>query len=184
MEAHTRRTTYVRDPRARTTGTRQPWTPRTESLISALLSDTRRRREEREPPLWISGEQTMHQFLGKINGGEDFALIALTRANCATVSIIINNNNNRSNVVCSNGLRIVLFFYWPREKGGEEGGKNKYIHKTLSAPIRTKYNAIYTYIYWEKRINVASEIVPLCKHISIRYRALTLSVYISFSVRF
>lgn len=95
----------------------------------------------------------MHQFLGKINGGEDFALIALTRANCATVSIIINNNNNRSNVVCSNGLRIVLFFYWPREKGGEEGGKNKYIHKTLSASIRTKYNATYTYIhiYIERR---------------------------------
>lgn len=50
-------------------------------------------------------------------------------------------------------LRIVLFFYWPREKGGEKGGKNKYIHKTLSSPIRTKYNATYTYIhiYIERR---------------------------------
>lgn len=85
------------------------------------------------------------------------------------------------------------FFTGRARRGGEEGGKKEkntramnniyiYIYKTLSAPIRTKYNATCTYI--EKRINVVGEIVPLCKHISIRYRALTLSVYISFSVRF
>lgn len=74
----------------------------------------------------------------------------------------INRNNKNGK---KRGLIPIVLFFSTGKEGGEGGRKKKKKKSTHHYRLLFVQNTTPT-----ERINVVSEIVPLCKHISIRYR--------------
>lgn len=152
----------ARLPRARTTGTRQPYKRLERNRWFPLCQWYAASEEKNER----TNERTLNlgwtdDAISKMNGGEEgFAY----RANgCATVSIILLTGIIRMarNVAWSQSCYSFLL----ARRGGREGGRRKKKKSTHHYRLLFVQNTTPT-----ERINVVSEIVPLCKHISIRYR--------------
>lgn len=137
--------------------------PRTESLISALPVIRGVRREERTNER-TNAESRVNRRCNfqdeRWRGG--FRLSRQRLRNRFDYFINRNNKNGKKRGL----IPIVLFFSTGKEGGGREGGRKKKKKKsTHHYRLLFVQNTTPT-----ERINVVSEIVPLCKHISIRYR--------------